>query len=98
MQGAGRTLNRGGIFRVRRKLFFDFLASLEINIIRTEKNAQVRPTCSVFEQYMPWTEPQLNLMYAVMKLKFQPHERLNIRTVKTGQKYYSRSHYSKVYS
>jgi hypothetical protein len=35
--------------------------SLEMHVIRTERRAQVRPICSVFEQYEPWTEPQLNL-------------------------------------
>jgi hypothetical protein len=35
--------------------------SLKIHIIGTEKRTQVRQTCSIFEQYEPWTEPQLHL-------------------------------------
>jgi hypothetical protein len=74
-RGAGRTLNRGGIFShciivyhsqhrwlnangpIRRKLPFDSLAS-------QREKAQIRPTFTVFEQYEPWTEPQLNLRCA----------------------------------
>jgi hypothetical protein len=33
-----------------------------------ERRAQVRPTCSVSEQYEPWTEPQVNL--SLLRKKF----------------------------
>ncbi len=38
-------------------------ASLRIYIIGTERRAQVRPPCSICEQYEPCTEPQLNLRW-----------------------------------
>jgi hypothetical protein len=39
------------------------LAFTKLNIIEIERKAQVRPPCSIFEQYEPWTEPQLNLRW-----------------------------------
>jgi hypothetical protein len=32
-----------------------------IHIIKIERRALVGPPSSIFEQYDPWTEPQLNL-------------------------------------
>jgi hypothetical protein len=37
------------------------LAITREQIIGTERRDLVRPDCSTFEQYEPWTEPQLNL-------------------------------------
>jgi hypothetical protein len=34
--------------------------TIEIHVIGTERRAQARPTCSIFEQWEPWTEPQVN--------------------------------------
>jgi hypothetical protein len=36
------------------------LIPLCIHIIGTERRAQVSPTCSIFEKWEPWTEPELN--------------------------------------
>jgi hypothetical protein len=35
--------------------------SLEINLIKPDRRAQVMSTCSIYEHYEPRTEPQLNL-------------------------------------
>jgi hypothetical protein len=44
---------------VRRKLPGIRWTSLEIHIIGIERRPQVKPTCSIFEEYEP--EPQINL-------------------------------------
>ncbi len=66
------------ILLVRRKLTLILWPSQEIIIIGTEKRAKVRPTCSIFEQYEPWTELQVKLSLSLLRsnsLKFQPQNK-----------------------
>jgi hypothetical protein len=48
----------GGMLLFGRKLPFSLC---EIQIRGTERRAQVRLTCLIFEHFEPWTETQLNL-------------------------------------
>jgi hypothetical protein len=50
----------GRMLLLRRKLPLNRWPSLEIHILGTKRRAQDRPTCSIFEQQVPWTEPQLS--------------------------------------
>ncbi len=49
----------GWVLLVRRKLPLLQWFSVKIYIIETQRRAQDRPTCSIFEQKESWTEPQV---------------------------------------
>jgi hypothetical protein len=52
----------------------------QINSVGTEGTAQVRPTCSIFEQKEKWIEPQLNLLsnYALCAVMLKIHHEEHI--------------------
>jgi hypothetical protein len=61
-------------------------APLRIHIIRTERRAQDRPPSSIFEQYEPRTEPQVNpRLLRSNSLKIEPLGRSPPHPLRAGQ-------------